>query len=80
MTPQDRQELIADIIAALKDAEPKLCPEELRWVKNAIKRQEESLAFRKAVIEKSFTGVVWLLILGVGTVFYEYAKNHGYRP
>lgn len=80
MTPQERFELIADIVSAIKDAEPKLCPEELAWVKNAIRRQEEQLAFRKAVIEKTLAGVLWMLILGVGAVFYEYAKNHGFRP
>ena len=81
MTPQERQDLIADIIAALKNAEPRLCPEELAWVKNAIARQEQQLKFRQAVIEKTTAGVVWMIIVGVALVFLDYGKNHfGFKP
>ena len=61
-----------------------LSDEEHRWVQMAIQAEAAKLAFRKAVIEKTITGLIWLAIVGVGTaiwtVTYEWLVNHGYKP
>jgi hypothetical protein len=80
MTNEERQIFITELMLAFHEAEPKLSDEETRWVRNAIARQEQQLKFRAAVIEKSLAGVIWMILLGIGAVFLEYAKNHGFKP
>ena len=67
MTPEERADLIRELVIALAniDAEPQLLTDERRWVRLAIKREEERAVFRKAVITKSIgalvvSGVLWL--------------------
>jgi len=61
-----------------------LSADEHRWVQMAIQAEASKLAFRKAVIEKTITGLIWLAIVGAGTalwqVTYEWLVNHGYKP
>lgn len=65
-------------------APPGLNEEELHWVKLAIKREAQSIDFRKAVIEKTFTGVIWALLGALGTGLWvlikDYAALHGWKP
>lgn len=57
-----------------------LSADERMWVRMAIKREAQSIAFRQAVIEKSITGLVWLAILGIGSILYEWLQAHGWKP
>lgn len=57
-----------------------LTPDERRWVRLAIERESQSIAFRRAVIQHTTVGLVWATIVWVGVVFYEYLKNHGWKP
>ena len=77
MSPEDRKELISDIITAL-EAKPAtlLSDEEHRWVKMAIQKEAQSIELRKAIIEKTLAGLVWMFIVGVGYVFLEFINNH----
>ena len=77
MSPEDRKELISDIITALEaNPAPLLSDEEHRWVKMAIQKEAQSIELRKAIIEKTLAGLVWMFIVGVGYVFLEFANNH----
>ena len=56
MTPDERAELIADIVSAIHAATPPITEEETRWVRQAIQLQCERAKFRKAIIEKTLAG------------------------
>lgn len=79
MTQDERNELIADIAAAIRNSEPVLSQEEIQYVRMAIKREAQSIAFRNAIIEKSLTGLVWAAILGLGYVIKEWLNSHGMK-
>lgn len=58
-----------------------LSDDEHHWVRLAIQREAQMIAFRRAVIEKSLIGLVWAGIIAVGIVAREYAIAHGmWRP
>ena len=82
MTPEERHELVCEITAALSCAQhqPQLSDEELQWVKMAIAAEARKIKFRDAIIEKSLTGLVWLGILGIGSIFVQWAQAHGFKP
>lgn len=82
MTPEERAEFIQDITAALRPraADVFLSEDEKRWVQLAIKKEAQTIAFRQSVIDKTTAGLVWVFILWVGVVFWEWAVKHGYRP
>ena len=79
MSPEDRAILISDISNAIKGASA-LTDEEHRWVKMAIQKEAQSIELRKAIIEKTLTGLVWMVLLGIGSVFLSWATQHGYKP
>lgn len=80
MTPEDRAALIADIAAALRPhATPQLTDEEQQWVRMAIQREAQSIALRRAIIEKSLAGLVWAGFVGIGYIFLDFLKNHGFK-
>ena len=79
MSPEDRAILISDITNAIKDASV-LTDEEHRWVKMAIQKEAQSIELRKAIIEKTISGLVWMCLVGIGTVFLGWATQHGYKP
>ena len=57
-----------------------LTDDEIRYVRMAIQREAERAAFRKAVIEKTITGLLWMLVLGFLGIMYEWIKSHGWKP
>jgi hypothetical protein len=80
MSPEERQELIADIAVALKQArEDELTDEERQWVRLAIAAEARKIKFRDAVIEKTLTGLAWSGIVGLGYVFLDFFRNHGLK-
>ncbi len=82
MTPQERAEFIQDIAAAIRirSTDTTMSDEELRWVRLAIQKEAQSIELRKAIIEKSLAGLVWMCILGIGAVFLSWATAHGFKP
>lgn len=60
----------------LSDYSP-LTEDERRWVRLAIQREAQSIALRRAVIEKTLAGLAWALIIAIGVVFFEYLRSHG---
>lgn len=81
MTPEDRALLVNELTSVLRErrAENILSPEELSWVKNAIKAQNDMEKLRKAIIEKTLAGLIWAAILGLGYLIVDFFRNHGLK-
>lgn len=80
MTPEDRAALLADLADILKPATaPQLTDEEQQWVRLAIQKEAQAIALRKAVIEKTLSGLVWAGLVGIGYVILDFLRNHGVR-
>ena len=78
MTPEDRAELVADIISAIHAATPPITEEETRWVRQAIEIQCRRAKFQTAVIEKTLAALVWSAIVGVGYLLLRWGQG-GFR-
>lgn len=75
---EQRAVVMKDVInTAVKDAMPKalLTDEEHRWVRLAIEREAQSIAFRKAVIDKTLLGLIWGVVSVMGTFLYAGLKE-----
>jgi hypothetical protein len=78
MNQAERAELVADIAAAIK-ASSTLSEDEVRWVKLAIEKQEQSIKLRQAIIEKTLGGLVWAALAGLAYIVFDFLKNHGFK-
>jgi len=78
MDQSERAQFIADITAAIK-ASSNLSDDEVRWVKLAIHKQEQSIKLRQAVIEKTLGGLVWAALVALAYLIFDFAKNHGFK-
>jgi len=78
MNQDERTQLIADIAEAFK-ASSNLSDDEVRWVKLAIHRQEQSIKLRQAIIEKTLGGLVWTALVALAYIFVDFLKNHGLK-
>ena len=79
MTPEERKELISEVVAAMQASKPQLSDEELQWVRLAIEAESRKIRFRDAVIEKTLGGLIWSAIVGLGFIALDFLKNHGLR-
>ena len=81
MTPEDRAMLVSELTSVLRErrSDNILSPEELAWVKNAIKAQNDMERLRKAIIEKTLAGLIWATILGLGYLVVDFFRNHGLK-
>lgn len=64
MTPIERQEFISDIVQALATAQSSQHDTEHEWVKLAMQKEAQTIAFRKAIIEKTILTLLGLAITG----------------
>ena len=82
MTPEERQEFIADIAAAIQLQVPvaSFDADEVTALKPLIKKQAQSIALRQAIIEKSLSSLVWSGVVAIGYLFVQWAAAHGYKP
>jgi len=78
MNQSERAELVADIAAAIKESS-NLSEDEVRWVKLAIHKQEQSIKLRQAIIEKTLGGLVWAALAGLAYIVFDFFKNHGFK-
>ena len=53
-----------------------LSPDEVHWVRMAIEAQAERAKLRKAIIEKSLAGLVWICIVAVGGWIADFFLRH----
>lgn len=83
MTKEERAEFIADIAAAIRLRETdhaQLNDDEVVAIRLLIKKQEQSIALRQAIIEKSLTSLTWSAIVGLFYMAVSWAQAHGYKP
>jgi hypothetical protein len=75
------EHLVDSIITALKVHYQPTCltEQEQQWVRLAIKEQTDRASIRKAIIEKSLAGLVWAALVGLGYMFIDYLKAHGFK-
>lgn len=78
MSPEERKELITELMDQLKTVNS-LTDDEQRWVRMAIEREAQSIALRKAIIEKTITSLIWMLLAGIGYVFLDFLREHGFK-
>jgi hypothetical protein len=78
MDQSERAQFIADITEAIK-ASSNLSDDEVRWVKLAIHKQEQSIKLRQAVIEKTLGGLVWAALVALAYIVFDFLKNHGFK-
>jgi hypothetical protein len=43
----------------------------------AIQKEAQSIDLRKAIIEKTLSGLVWFVIVGIGYLFVDFLRSHG---
>jgi hypothetical protein len=67
--------MLKEVVAEAVEAHP-LSPEEVHWVRLAIKAEVERAELRKAIIEKTLTGLVWTMLCAVGVYFIDWFSAH----
>lgn len=75
LTKEELLELVKFAITEAVEVHP-LSPEEVHWVRLAIKAEVERAELRKAIIEKTLTGLVWAMLCGVGVYFIDWFSAH----
>ena len=78
MSPDERQELIALVTTAVEAAvvNNRLSPDEIHWVRMAIQAEAERASLRKAIIEKSLAGLMWIAIVAAGGWLVDFVTSH----
>jgi len=74
----DKEELVAllkRVVTEAVESHP-LSDDEVQWVRMAIKAEADRAALRKAIIEKSLAGLVWICIVGAGGWLADYVVAH----
>ena len=74
----NKEELLAmlkEVVLEAVEAHP-LSPDEVQWVRLAIKAEVDRAALRKAIIEKTLTGLVWTLLCAIGVYFIDWFSAH----
>ena len=78
------EDMLRTVVMSVMEAMPKpdhacLNDDEQRWVRQAIEAQADRAKLRKAIIEKTFAGLIWAGILGIGAMFMSFLKDHGWK-
>ena len=75
---QTKLELIALVKHAVNEAveQHPLSPDEVHWVRMAIQAEADRAAFRKAVIDKSLAGVIWMALATGGGYLVDFFLRH----
>ena len=78
ITDLTKDELLALVKVAISEAVEvhPLSPDEVQWVRLAIKAEVDRAALRKAIIEKTLTGLVWTLLCAAGIYFVDWFSAH----
>jgi hypothetical protein len=83
MTPQERADFISDIAAALLARQQPvevLSDDEVRALRLWIKKQEQSIAFRQSVIEKTTGALIKSLVTLLMAAAVAWFATHIYKP
>jgi hypothetical protein len=75
---QTRLELIQLVKTAVSEAVDShpLSPDEVHWVRMAIQAEAERAEVRKAIINKTLAGLVWIGIVATGGWLVDYISSH----
>jgi citrate lyase beta subunit len=78
MSPDERQELLALVTTAVESVvvNNRLSPDEIHWVRMAIQAEAERASLRKAIIEKSLAGLMWVAIVAAGGWLVDFVTSH----
>ena len=78
MSPDERQELLALVTTAVESVvvNNRLSPDEIHWVRMAIQAEAERASLRKAIIEKSLAGLMWIAIVAAGGWLVDFVTSH----
>ena len=78
MSPDERQELVSLVTHAVEAAvvNNRLSPDEIHWVRMAIQAEAERASLRKAIIEKSLAGLMWIAIVAAGGWLVDFVTSH----
>ncbi len=82
LSVDQRREVMRDTIReAVQDAMPRalLTDEQHRWVTMAIEKEAQSIKFRKAVIEKTLTALIWSALAGAAYILKQYLASIGIK-
>lgn len=77
MTPVERAAFIKDVADAIQTAQATspLSDDERRWVRLAIKREAQSVAFRQSIIDKTLSALVLAAMGWIGFAIMTAAKS-----
>lgn len=75
MTKDELVKLLKEVVKEAVETHP-LSDEEVQWVRMAIEAEAKRAAFRKAVIEKTFVGLMSSALIGVCLYAAEFFKSH----
>lgn len=67
--------LVKSAVSEAVEAHP-LSPDEVHWVRMAIQAEAERAELRKAIINKTLTGLVWIAIVAAGGWLVDYVTAH----
>ncbi len=68
-------QLVKNAVNEAVEAHP-LSPDEVHWVRMAIQAEAERSEYRKAIIQKSLGGLVWIAIVAAGGWFADFFVSH----
>ena len=74
----DKEELVIllkEVISEAVESHP-LSDDEVKWVRLAIEAEAKRAAFRKAVIEKTFIGLMSSALIAIAMYGFEFFKAH----
>ncbi len=82
MTPDERKDLVLELAEILKQTRPdaEFSNDEVRVLKLLIRRQEQSIALRQSIIEKSLTALLVAAVLGLFGMAAGWFIAHFYKP
>ena len=72
----DKEELKSLLKEVLAEASQPLSDDEIKWVRLAIEAEAKKAAFRQAVIDKTFIGLLSSGVIGVVYFFIDTIKTH----
>ena len=68
-------QLVKSAVSEAVEAHP-LSPDEVHWVRMAIQAEAERSELRKAIINKTLAGLMWVAIVAVSGWFADFFMSH----
>ena len=75
MTKEDLVALLKEAVSEYAQTHP-LSSDEIEWVRMAIRSEADRAKLRKAIIEKSLAGLIWVALLTGGGWLVDYVASH----